>query len=265
MVAGSLWNVAGQQIRARLSPAIMDEISREETRRFVEPLLKGKRRILEVGCGHGHFALSLARGGHEVTAIDRSLDGQLPSAARLVFVQADLLQYNAAPFDAVVCIASLHHIAPPDAAINAICRLLIPGGILVVDDFAIEAPDAATARWYFEIQELLAEAGLISAERIHGSPTAEPLARWRDAHAHQGEPLVEGSAMQAAISGRLSLAWIERGPYLYRYIATALEEKAPAGDPSARRLALHVLESERRKIADGSLIATGLRILAQRP
>jgi len=135
---------------------------------------------------------------------------------------------------------------------------------LVVDDFAVEAPDATTARWYFETQELLAAAGLISAERVHGSPTTEALARWRDAHAHQGEPLVEGSAMQAAIGARLSLARVERGPYLYRYIATALEEKAPAGDPLARRLAMHVLESERRKIADGSLVATGLRFAAHR-
>ena len=134
----------------------------------------------------------------------------------------------------------------------------------MVDDFAVEAPDTATARWYFEIQELLAAAGLISAERVHGSPTAEPLARWRDAHAHQGEPLVEGSAMQAAISARLSLARVERGPYLYRYIATALEEKAPAGDPLAHRLALHVLESERGKIAAGSLVATGLSFVAHR-
>jgi 2-polyprenyl-3-methyl-5-hydroxy-6-metoxy-1,4-benzoquinol methylase len=241
----------------------VDSISSEETRRFVEPLLNGRLRVLEVGCGNGHFALSLARAGHEVTAIDRSLDGQLPSAAGLAFVQADLLRYDAAPFDAVVCIASLHHIAPPDAAINAVCRLLAPAGILVVDDFAVEAPDAATARWYFEIQELLAAAALISAERIHGSSTAEPLARWRDAHAHQGEPLVEGSAMQAAITTRLSSVSVERGPYLYRYIATALEEQAPAGNASARRLALHVLESERRKIADGSLAATGLRFVAQ--
>src|SRR5262249_7084595 len=160
---------------------------------------------------------------------------QLPSAAGLVFVRADLLQYDAAPFDSIVCIASLHHIAPPDAAINAVCRLLAPGGILVVDDFAVEAPDTATARWYFDTQELLAAAGFISVERIHGSPTAEPLARWRDAHAHQGEPLLEGSAMQAAISARLSLARVERGPYLYRYIATALEETPPVGHPLAHR------------------------------
>ena len=241
----------------------MDSISTEQTRRFVEPLLNGRRRVLEVGCGNGYFALSLARRGHEVTAIDRSLNAQLPYAKGVAFVQADLLQYEATPFDAVVCIASLHHIAPPDAAINAVCQLLAPGALLVVDDFAVEAPDAATARWYFEIQELLAAAGLFSAERIHGSPTAEPLVRWQQAHAHQGEPLVEGSAMQAAISARLNLARVERGPYLYRYIATALEEQAPAGETLARRLALHVLESERRKIAAGSLVATGLRFVAQ--
>jgi len=38
--------------------------------------------------------------------------------------------------------------------------------------------------------------------------------------------------MQAAISARLSLARVERGPYLYRYIATGLEERK-------RRLMMH--------------------------
>jgi len=47
-------------------------------------------------------------------------------------------------------------------------------------------------------------------------------------------------------------------------IYTQTVSETLAGDPLARRLALPVLESERRKIADGSLVGTGLRFVAQR-
>jgi hypothetical protein len=141
--------------------------------------------------------------------------------------------------------------------------------VLVVDEFALEAPDEATARWYYETLDLLAAVGRFArghahgeGERAHGE--GGPLRRWRDEH-HHDEPLHPGAVMRAALAEHFSITFEGEGPYLYRYLAAGIAEALPPGDPLAGAAGEHVLGAERRGIAAGRLKAVGLRLVATAP
>src|SRR5262249_35503901 len=105
---------------------------------------------LEVGCGDGRLAARLSADGYDVTAID--LDGDVVAAARARGVhatKADWLAYaDRATYDAILFTRSLHHIHDLDAAVVRCLDRLASDGLVVVDDFAIEAMDEATAEWF---------------------------------------------------------------------------------------------------------------------
>ena len=102
-------------------------------------------RILEVGCGLGDDAVSLARlvaPGGSVVAIDGSQ--AMIAAARerhgdvvgLSFDVADAAQlpFDDASFDACRVDRVLQHIADPASAVREMVRVLRPGGVLVAYD-----------------------------------------------------------------------------------------------------------------------------------
>jgi SAM-dependent methyltransferase len=102
-------------------------------------------RVLEVGCGEGELALTLARAGHSVTAIDpRAPEGPIFRRARIEeFSDPDR-------FDHVVAILSLHHVEDLGRALGNIANSLRTGGSLVVIEFAWDQIDKATAEWALE-------------------------------------------------------------------------------------------------------------------
>jgi SAM-dependent methyltransferase len=221
---------------------------------FVREALGGARRVLEVGAGRGHLARRLCAYGFEVTALDLSLPTKDDSSG-VQWIEGDFLRFEHDPFDAVVFTSSLHHIAPLAAALDRARDLLVPDGLLVVDDFALEAPDENTARWYYELQDVLAVAGVYDAGHIHERRTRAPLDRWRVEHEHHDAPLHTGRAMLAEIEKRFGSAQVTRGAYLFRYVCAGL---------SSVEVARHVMTIEEQRIADGSLQAVGLRVVARR-
>jgi SAM-dependent methyltransferase len=235
------------------------EHSLMETYRFLVRVLTGSKRILEVGCGRGTLAAKLGAEGFTVTALDKSLSSlEAHGAPGVTFVERDFLDYEAEPFEAVFFVASLHHIPALDRALLQAHHLLLPGGLLVAEEFALEAPDIQTARWYYEIQGLLAASGLYPPERIRGSEAEGPQERWSAEHM-EVPPLHAGAAMTAAVAQRFELLEVTPGPYLYRYICGGLEASG-RGESIARFL----LETERRRLAEGTLKPVGLRLLARK-
>jgi ubiquinone/menaquinone biosynthesis C-methylase UbiE len=99
-------------------------------------------RGLDVGCGTGVLARELAAAGLEMTGLDPS-EGMLAvarehsPAVELVQGSGTDLPFEDGSFDLVVTVATLHHIAAPDAVratLGELARVVKPGGRIVVWD-----------------------------------------------------------------------------------------------------------------------------------
>jgi SAM-dependent methyltransferase len=235
---------------ARMTP---EDVRVEASCGFLASALRGRVRVLEVGCGRGTVARRLGAMGFTVTALDRELRDPTP-APGVTFVERDLLDYTAEPFDAIAFTASLHHIAPLDRAVTKAAELLATGGMLAVDDFAIEVPDATTLRWYYDTQELLVAAGLYPRDRLDAA-NHDLVARWH--HAHAEHMIHTGQQMRSAIAERFAIRDVLCVEYLHHYIGGGL-----SADDSGGAIAAHIFASEQRGIVDGVLMPVGLRVVA---
>lgn len=106
---------------------------------FIDRLvgLHGKR-VLDVGCGGGILAESMAEKGADVTGIDLGEKAlkvaklhQLESGAqvdyRLISAEA-IAKEEPASFDVVTCMEMLEHVPDPVAIVSACAQLVKPGG-----------------------------------------------------------------------------------------------------------------------------------------
>ena len=98
--------------------------------------------LLDVGCGGGLIAEPMRRLGFQVTAIDASSENI--GTARVHAEQQGLeIGYRAAtveqleaegagPFDVVLTLEVIEHVADPEAFVRTCARLVKPGGLLIV-------------------------------------------------------------------------------------------------------------------------------------
>jgi SAM-dependent methyltransferase len=100
----------------------------------------GPARILDWGCGYGQVSELLARGGLEVTSFDYRPDAEdgvwpLERFGDLrVHLSSDprRLPFADDAFAAVLSCGVLEHVADPDASLEEIKRVLVPGGTFYV-------------------------------------------------------------------------------------------------------------------------------------
>ncbi|MFZ1389757.1 MAG: bifunctional 2-polyprenyl-6-hydroxyphenol methylase/3-demethylubiquinol 3-O-methyltransferase UbiG [Thiolinea sp.] len=99
--------------------------------------LKNKR-VLDVGCGGGILAESMARRGALVKGIDlgegplsvaslHALDSQVEVDYQQIAVEA-LAEQEADLYDVVTCMEMLEHVPAPESVIRACAQLVKPGG-----------------------------------------------------------------------------------------------------------------------------------------
>ncbi len=99
------------------------------------------KQVLDVGCGGGILAESMAVRGAQVTGIDladkslkvarlHSLESGVKVEYRNIAVEA-LADTDAGRFDVVTCMEMLEHVPDPGSIIHACARLVKPGGHVV--------------------------------------------------------------------------------------------------------------------------------------
>ena len=110
--------------------------------------LRGRRRILDAGCGPGHKAAWLARLAPDATVVAMDLSESVLTAARryadrpnMVFVKGDIAAtpFRDGAFDFVNCDHVLHHTEDPPATLREFRRILASGGGLNVYVYARKA------------------------------------------------------------------------------------------------------------------------------
>ncbi|HYM70540.1 MAG TPA: methyltransferase domain-containing protein [bacterium] len=237
------------------------DVATAETLGFVRRALPAPPlRVLEVGCGPGDLAARLLADGVDVTALDASADAvRAARAAGVPAVHADFLAYHDEPYDALLFTRSLHHMRSlPDAVARSL-SLLRPGGWLVVDEFVRERADRQTAAWLYDTRALLLAAGVARGSPEVDAPARDPLERWRAEHrGDPGHPRHDAVAMRTEIARRFEIVEAQDVPYLYRALIRLIEDTARGYDVACR-----LLEIERRGIAAGRLVPTGVRWVAR--
>jgi len=120
-------------------------------------------RVLDVGCGEGMLTRELAGRARSVLGVDLDassieLARATTSEANVEFLCADVLQhpFEPASFDAVVSVATLHHLGT-EAGLLRLRQLVRPGGVLGIVGLA-------SSEWPRDIPRDIAAA---IATRIH--------------------------------------------------------------------------------------------------
>ena len=138
---------------------------------------------------------------------------------------------------------SLHHVADLGEVLDLVAEMLLPGGVLVVVEWARERFDEATARWC---------SGRLAPTEDQHSWLAERLAQWRssgqtwDAYCRswaEAERLHAGQDILRGLQARLDCEGLTYGPYFFPGLAGTSEadEQAAidAGQIQANRIQYH--------------------------
>jgi 2-polyprenyl-3-methyl-5-hydroxy-6-metoxy-1,4-benzoquinol methylase len=181
------------------------------------------KRVIDVGCGDGRLARTLARRGSHVTAIDIS-----PGMIRLARARTDArfaIDYRNAnvmtdmddreTFDVVVSVSVVHHL-PLNVIVPRLKRLLVPGGTLLIQDvtqreglryFASNVAAALRSR-----SRRFFAAGISSRELAALYDEHGKAERYLAASAVEREyrELLPGGRVMNHIEWRYTVAWVAR-------------------------------------------------------
>ncbi len=108
------------------------------------------QRVLEVGCGTGHWLRALSGRGIRPTGLDASAQmlshakAHAPAAA-LARGAAEHLPWATGSFDRLYCINAFHHFSDKIAFLHDAMRVLCPGGVMMIVGLD---PHTGVDQWY---------------------------------------------------------------------------------------------------------------------
>ena len=194
--------------------------------------------VVEIGCGPlGGFVPRLRDAGYAADGVDpEAPDG--PWYHQTEFERYDMT----GPAQAVVACTSLHHVGDVGQVLDLAGARLMPGGRLVVVEWARERFDEPTARWCFGRLPPPSEEdpGWLQNRcdqwRASGLAWDEYCQAWaEDEGLHAGQHIVR------ELDSRFDRQWLARGPYFFPDLAGVSEadEQAAidAGEIQANRIA----------------------------
>lgn len=170
-------------------------------------------RVIEIGCGHhGGFVPALVSQGYDAVGIDPEAP-KAHSYQRIEFEDYQLPQ----PVDAILACTSLHHVGDLDNVLDRIVESLVPGGLLVVVEWAWERFDEATARWCYSRLDSPPVGANTGWLHKHRNGWSESGLNW-DAYWQgwtRNEGLHRGQQVLLAMDARFDGAKCTFGPYFF--------------------------------------------------
>ncbi|MBN1488488.1 MAG: class I SAM-dependent methyltransferase [Phycisphaerae bacterium] len=157
-----------------------DEAQKSDIGRFLEPALHGAR-LLDVGCGTGHWSRFFASLGYRVVGIDISEEMTQVAKARWAFNchfgVADVLDlpFDDHRFDVVTAMAVMEFTSDPAAGLQEMARCVTHGGHMLIG--TLNSRSALNQQRLSEGKQPYASAHLFSPEEVHSL-----LAPWGEVH-----------------------------------------------------------------------------------
>lgn len=193
--------------------------------------------VVEIGCGpFGGFVPMLRAAGYDASGVD-------PEAPEGPWYhQTEFERYELpGPAAAVVACTSLHHVADLGEVLRLAGAALVPGGAMVVVEWARERFDDATARWCFgRLPGPSEEHNWLRHRhdewRASGLPWERYCQGWAEAEGmHAGEDIV------AELDARFDRQFLGHGPYFFASLdgVSETDEQAAidAGEIQPNRIA----------------------------
>jgi SAM-dependent methyltransferase len=207
----------------------------------VWPFVRGQlppapARVLEVGCGSlGGFVPAMLNGGYDAVGVDP----EAPEGSN--YQQVEVERYDPPwPVECVVASTSLHHVADLHEVLDRLKELLVPGGVLVVVEWAWERFDEATARWCF-------------ARLASPAPEAEP--GWL--HKHQERWMASGQPWRGYLSAWTTEEGLHPGEEIMRGLDARFDRQLYVEGPYFFADLADTSEAEEQAAIDAGLIQAG--------
>ena len=146
-----------------------DRVQREDVRRLLRPGRAGER-LLDVGCGTGHWNSFFAGMGYQVTGID--IAPEMIEVARTAVPECSFqvgdaceLPFDDASFDVATSMATLEFIPDPATAVREMVRCVKAGGSLLIGTLNRLAP--LNRHRLAKDKQPYASAHLLSPDELH--------------------------------------------------------------------------------------------------
>jgi ubiquinone/menaquinone biosynthesis C-methylase UbiE len=169
-------------------------------------------KALDVGCGTGDLARRLADRAGSVLAVDRDptviAHARIDAPDDVRFVQSDVLDLPDDRYQAITCVAALHHL-PLAPALTRFRQWLAPGGTLVVIGLYVPATVVD------DLWEALAVPSNLLVSWAHGratptvamtAPVRRPTTTLAQLRA-QARQILPGARIRRRLFWRYSLVW----------------------------------------------------------
>jgi SAM-dependent methyltransferase len=197
-----------------------------------EQLPPAPAKVLEVGCGaEGGFVPALLDDGYDAVGVDPEAP-EGPAYRRVELERHE----QPRPVECVVASLSLHHVTDLGEILDRLQAVLVPGGVLVVLEWAWERFDEATARWCFD--RLAPPAPGAEPSWLHkhqerwaasGQPWDRYLQGWvEETGLHPGEAIMRG------LDARFARRLYAEGPFFFADLAGTGEAEEQAAIDAGR-------------------------------